>query len=191
MSPTWTTPEPSAEPPSGVRHTDDVSVALATPTTTPPPPEKKWEDIDFEAIFPHNPLGRLQWFCSCPSGNNLVSPCAHVAAILLLIVLCVNNQEEEFFKQDERVKKIRDNVFDAKPHMEQIKADFPPKFCRCQAAFREGDFVMECSACGLYIHPECQGELSSKYDGLSDKDVKGWVCKKCQNDKEVKQLWTN
>ena len=74
------------------------------------PTEKSWYDLDF-TLF-DSKLSRLQLRCSCRSGAQLPSCCAHGNSSVWLIYFVLFSDIKEILKQTKRDKKIMENIVD-------------------------------------------------------------------------------
>ena len=149
--------------------------------------EKQWKDIPFDEIF-EGKLGRLQWWCSCPGGAVLVNPCAHVASMIYLIIACLKGEEFQCLTPHRLHTQILDKIHDTEFHKQQLK-EFKPKYCFCDQPFIDGEFLIECESCHMWLHPECMGQDSEIYQGVDTTKFQGFQCFKCIEKGFVGKLW--
>ncbi|MCP4984802.1 MAG: hypothetical protein GY928_01690 [Colwellia sp.] len=140
--------------------------------------ERFWYDIDFDLWF--SPLARLGVTCSCRSGAQLPSCCAHSSAVLWLIWFACYNNIDNAFKLSKRDQKIlnttESGIYNFHTFKAWIRKDILmyggiARFCHCKNVEPKNEIEKFCEGCQYYYHPSCCGVQNGKYL---------FRCKSCQ-----------
>ena len=153
--------------------------------------ERFWYDIDFDLWY--SPLARLGVTCSCRSGAQLPSCCAHSSAILWLIWFsCFGNIANAFAisDRDRRILDTTDSgIYNFVRFKEWIRKDILlyggiARFCHCKNAEPKSEIEKFCEGCQYYFHPSCCGVNVQQKDQKDKKDKKHanvlFHCKSCK-----------
>ena len=144
--------------------------------------EQYWYDIDFDLW--QSPLARLGITCSCRSGAQLPSCCAHGSTILWLIWFSCYNSIDNAYKLSRRDERILDSasshVYNFAWFKKWIKADNEQfggiaRFCHCKNEFPKNELEVFCEGCQYYYHPSCCGTTSA----IVDQGLRQFRCKSC------------
>ena len=144
--------------------------------------EQYWYDVDFDLW--QSPLARLGITCSCRSGAQLPSCCAHSSTILWLIWFACYNSIENAYLLSDRDKKILDTthsrVHNFAIFKEWIKVDHAQfggiaRFCHCKNEQPKSELEVFCDGCQYYYHPSCCGTTNA----IIDRNFKQFHCKSC------------
>ena len=149
---------------------------------------KMWHDINFELW--NTTLSRVQVTCSCKSGEQLPSCCAHCSSIMWLLHYSVSLKEslEDALSEKSKDAAIKYHLIDLLPHHNYEKTrqefwkkldkkyNFGDKICLCNNVKTEN--IIRCNACGNYYHPSC---LHQSWSDLHDNSrlLSYWRCPTC------------
>ena len=147
---------------------------------------KDWHDIDFTLW--ETPLARLQITCSCRSGEQLPSCCAHCSTVLWLLYYSISDNEniEQILAMKPKDKKIKIGIVDLVPHDNYIKTrdklwekddntGYGINICNCQQMTDEP--LIKCPCCARHWHPSC---LSQDWSDLVQTRIALiWRCPFC------------
>ena len=141
--------------------------------------EKKWDDIDFSLWT--TDLARMQYYCTCNAGAQMVNPCAHVSAALYLVIWTMEDCLEEKLKSSKRDVQIKESVTNLRPLMnfwkqqqtqhERAKVQL---HCRCNQPFH--GYMPQCPGCEEHYHPECIGTTKEE---IESKGLSNFKCPAC------------
>ena len=149
--------------------------------------DKYWHDVNWDIW--QTPLSRIQVFCSCRSGEQIPSCCAHATAVLWLLYYSIygNINEELFVRKGNDLKisqQLPDLVCYANYRLEiknyKIKHGFKHLrgVCVCKKVTNEQ--IIECSGCCRGYHPSC---LKLKWEDIHQSNIpriqEYWHCPHC------------
>ena len=141
--------------------------------------EKKWTDINF-ALWDTD-LARLQYYCSCNAGAQMVNPCAHVAACIYMIIWTMVNLLDTKIAPSKRDVRIKESVTDLHPLLirwkkqkEYDKKHQVKRYCVCNQPFH--GFMVQCVGCEDHFHPECLGLTP---ESVEQNDTENFKCHWC------------
>ena len=151
--------------PPGLQYLDDFPKQFAKP--------KSWYALDFEIW--ETPLSRVQISCSCRSGQQIPSCCAHSSTILwILFYSMFGDLQKDVLAPAPKDVKIAMSLPNFMPWNNYLKAKaaalekenpelatWTKDICICNKAFANDD-VIECSSCGKWYHPKCIGQEYEK-----------------------------
>ena len=124
-------------------------------------------------------LSRLQIICSCRSGAQIPSCCAHCSTIIWLIYYSLYGGLEQALKetkQDLEILQSVHNFSSYKKYIEAIEGDQWYQGCPC-GEWRTENVVL-CEVCECYFHPSCLGQTEKQIETF-DKEGKIWHCTVC------------
>ena len=127
--------------------------------------EKQWKDINFDLW--ETDLARLQYYCTCNAGAQMVNPCAHVATCIYLIVWIMNDLLEAKLKISKRDQRIKDSVINLGPGVDYLNKQRESRkgvelYCICRQPWR--GFMVRCKCCEEWYHPDCLDlEISQEF----------------------------
>jgi len=129
----------------------------------------EWKEINFEKYWPTTKLIRCQYFGTCNAGQQMVNPCAHVAAFFWLIAWIMAGILDKKLEENERDKYLlhpptQDNrVIDNTPAMQwfddlekKYQKEQQQLYCICNKP-AHGRYFGPCSCCDMFYHAECLG----------------------------------
>ena len=151
------------------------------------PKIKSWYDLNFELF--NCQLARLQIRCSCRSGAQLPSCCAHSSACLWLIFYVLKTGNiNELLKENKRDEKILDTINDLTPYSEYLKKKKSQSLHYCWVCKNveepedDDEWIhwVECNNCVLWCHPEC---LCTTMDEIEQDrfTYEIWHCRFCSS----------
>ena len=149
---------------------------------------KYWHDINFDLW--NTTLSRVQVTCSCKSGEQLPSCCAHCSSIMWLLHYSVSLEGtlEEALSEKSKDTAIKYHLVDLLPHHNyekkrqeiwkklDTKYNYGDKLCICNQVTKEN--VIRCHACGNHYHPSC---LHQTWNELHEhcRVLPYWRCTTC------------
>ncbi len=116
--------------------------------------EQFWYDVDFDLW--QTPLARLGITCSCRSGAQLPSCCAHSSAILWLIWFAIYEDIDNVYSLNTRDRKILNSkysrIHNFAAYKQWIKDDNAKfggisRFCHCKNEIETDEVVIFCDGC--------------------------------------------
>ena len=126
---------------------------------------KLWHDISFDLW--QTPLSRIQIGCSCRSGEQLPSFCAHCGTVLWLLYYAISPTEtlDSIFEICKRDKEIQQYLINLVPHAnyehrrKQLFANVKGhgNICKCKDATKTQPTIY-CNVCNVNYHPQCIGQ---------------------------------
>ena len=146
-----------------------------------PTHEKSWYDLDFDGCW-GGKLARIQIICSCRSGEQLPSCCAHGSSALWMIYYAIDNGIEEALKPSKRDLGIlnHSHVVNLEGYSRYKKSNKKDKECVCHQETEE--ITYRCDGCRAWFHPSCLK--------IDKKDIERdrywfniWHCDGCSDDK--------
>ena len=151
---------------------------------------KSWYDIEFDKW--HTPIARIQIICSCRSGEQLPSCCAHGSSALWLIYYSIWGELKKELEPTKKDEKIRNEggIVNLNPYHEFSKErkkqnEKYHQICiKCKQ--NKGDEMTQfCYGCKAYYHPTCIGTTTE--DIQKDRYVyRMWHCPFCSSN----SVWT-
>ena len=164
------------------RRRPHVSAAFSSETIQSPAralPVKQWKDIDFSLW--ETDLARLQYFCTCNAGAQMVNPCAHVSATVYLLIWTLTGVLEERLQPSARDMRIRSNVTNLGPLIDFWKKQETLNkksnvtlYCRCNQPFH--DYMVQCPGCEEHYHPKCIGTTRAAIERVGLSQFKCSAC---------------
>ena len=140
---------------------------------------KKWEDLDFSLW--ETDLARLQYFCTCNAGAQMVNPCTHVSATIYLLIWTLTGVLDQRIQLSARDLRIRNSVTNLRPlidywkKQEKLMAKSGVKlYCRCNQPFH--DFMFQCPGCEDHYHPKCIGTTRAAIERIGLSKFKCSAC---------------
>ena len=127
---------------------------------------KHWHDINFNLW--HSAISRIQMGCSCRSGEQLPSFCAHCGTVLWLLYYAITPNEnlKDILKRKTKDKTIRDYILNLLSHsnyqkkIEEFYKLTPNgprgKVCTCDNVDLDEPRI-RCTVCHNDFHPTCSG----------------------------------
>lgn len=152
-------------------------VSGVNPTT--PLKEKKWENLNFSLW--QTDLARLQYYCVCNAGAQMVNPCAHVSASIYLVIWTMTNCLQQRIRMSARDERIRESVTNLRPLLDRWKSQETLNkrhgvqlYCRCNQPFH--GFMVQCPGCEEHFHPECIGTTEG---AIMETGIHNFKCPTC------------
>ena len=148
--------------------------------------EKYWHDIAFSLW--ETPLARLQLSCSCRSGQQIPSCCAHCSTALWLLHYSICGDIKKVLKPSKNDMRIKKNLISLIPyHKYKIKHnqisskdDSWGEICLCKNSRHEwNEDVIECSACSKWYHPKCFNQSMKEIREFGLESF--WRCPNCSD----------
>jgi len=148
---------------------------------------KEWHDINFSLW--KSEISRIQIGCSCKSGEQLPSFCAHCGTVLWLLYYALNPNEnlDQLLKPHRKDKLIRRKIINLLPHdnygktisqLYQNVNGTSGKICICDNA-ELLEPTIRCTGCQNLFHPSC---CNLKWPDLLEKGTQLesiWQCPQC------------
>jgi len=151
---------------------------------------KSWYDLNFDIW--QTPLSRIQITCSCRSGQQIPSCCAHSSTVLWLLFYSMNGNSHSYSKlmeQKEKDVKIKKSLVDlvAFSNYKKLRQKLLTKenknletwgdICICHKSYDEN--VIECTGCGKWYHPKCLGQEYEQIMQTNSYVAAYWHCIYC------------
>ncbi len=146
-----------------------------------PKEEKSWYDMDFTLW--NTPLARIQIICSCRSGAQLCSCCAHGSSTIWLIYYAIFGDIDKALESSKRDQEISNgtNIVDLTEYAAYLKIR-GKRHNICVKCKKETDeTTMLCDGCHCRFHPKCAG--TTLVEIQRDKyHYNIWHCRQCNTD---------